>query len=213
MILSDENQKMMQDQYMKLVQGYGVGPNTATELWDEIVTYYSQEQRYYHNFKHLKDLSLELASVQHKIQHWDVILFTLYYHDIIYNTSNNDNEEKSAELAAQRMQEIGVDRCDIERCRQQILATKGHAAQADSDTNYFTDADLSILGKSPTEYASYCSNIRKEYSNYPYSLYQQGRKKVVQHFLSMGKIFKTKVFYDKYEEQAKQNLSHELKSL
>ena len=111
------------------------------------------------------------------------------------------------------MKEIGVQESDVKLCYEQIIATKSHSENSESDTNYFTDADLSILGRTPTKYKTYCSNIRKEYSIYPDFLYKKGRKKVVNHFLSMKKIFKTDEFYNRYEEQAKLNLQQELKSL
>ncbi len=40
-----------------------------------------------------------------------------------------------------------------------------------------------------------------------------GRRKVLKHFLEMESIFKTKYFQDKYEDQARMNISAELKSL
>lgn len=204
---------MTKSNYIELLKQYKVDSDSTERLWNEINRYYTQENRYYHNLQHLEALLLELLKVKDKIENWSVILFTLYYHDIIYKTTKKDNEEKSAQLATQRMMEIGVEKNEIELCRRQITATKSHKDQADSDTNYFTDADLSILGKEPIIYETYCSNIRKEYRIYPNFLYKKGRKKVVNHFLSMNRIFKTKEFYDKYEEQAKFNLSNELKTL
>ena len=204
---------MIKSNYIELIEQYEVDSKYTEELWNEIDRNYSKENRYYHNLKHIESLLFELVSIRDKIQNWQVILFTLYYHDIIYKSTKKDNEEKSAELAAKRMIEIGVNKNHIEQCQRQIIATKSHIEQTDSDTNYFTDADLSILGKEPSQYETYCSNIRKEYSIYPNFLYKKGRKKVVNHFLSMNRIFKTKEFFEKYEEQAKFNLNNELKTL
>ena len=83
----------------------------------------------------------------------------------------------------------------------------------DDDTNYFTDADLSILGSDSDSYLTYTKQIRKEYSYFPDLLYKPGRRKVLEHFLEMGNIFKTKYFQDKFEIQAKINILGELKSL
>lgn len=204
---------MIKSNYIELLKEFGVNSNSAEELWNEINYNYSKKNRHYHNLKHLKDLYNQLANVKDKIHNWQVILFTLYYHDIIYISTQKDNEEKSAELASKRMKEIGVQESDVKLCYEQIIATKSHSENSESDTNYFTDADLSILGRTPTKYKTYCSNIRKEYSIYPDFLYKKGRKKVVNHFLSMKKIFKTDEFYNRYEEQAKLNLQQELKSL
>ena len=82
-----------------------------------------------------------------------------------------------------------------------------------TDTNYFIDADLSILGSDNKSYLNYSRQIRKEYRHFPDILYKPGRRKVLAAFLEMKNIFKTKYFQDKYEEQAKINILDELKSL
>ena len=62
-------------------------------------------------------------------------------------------------------------------------------------------------------YDTYCQQVRKEYSIYPDFLYKPGRKKVLEHFLNMERIFKTTYFFDLYEAQARENLRRELSSL
>jgi predicted metal-dependent HD superfamily phosphohydrolase len=108
------------------------------------------------------------------------------------------------------MKQIGVSDHMIQLCEAQILATKSHVKSADSDTNYFTDADLSILGQPWETYSAYYKNVRKEYAIYPDLIYNPGRKKVLTHFLAMDSIFKTDIFYQKFEMQAKENLQQEL---
>ena len=89
------------------------------------------------------------------------------------------------------MHQVSAPQETIVLCKEQILATKSHVKSTDSDTNFFTDADLSVLGQSWEVYSIYYKNVRKEYSIYPDLLYNPGRKKVLQHFLSMARIFKT----------------------
>ena len=87
---------------------------------------------------------------------------------------------------------------------------KNHEIDNDADVNYFTDADLSILGTSSSDYENYTGQIRKEYSAYPDFIYKQGRRKVLKHFIEMARIYKTPYFFDKYEHQARVNLTNEL---
>jgi len=122
-------------------------------------------------------------------------------------------EEESASLAETRMNKIGVGEEDIKQCVNQILATKSHKVDDNPDTNIFTDADLSILGREWEDYEAYCKKVRKEYAIYPMVLYKKGRKKVLKHFLEMDQIFKTEVFSEKYEKQARENLKRELENL
>ncbi len=204
---------MLKERFIGLLTNYTDNDSLANELWTEIEKNYSNKKRHYHTLHHLDSLLAQLTNVKGEIQNWNSILFTLYYHDIVYNSLKSDNEEKSAYLAEKRMKQISVSIDAIELCKNQILATKSHINSFDSDTNYFTDADLSILGQNSETYALYCKNVRKEYSIYPDFIYNPGRKKVLNHFLTMDRIFKTDFFHDKFEIQAKQNLVHELNTL
>jgi len=196
--------------FIELLTKYTDNDLLINELWTEIVKNYSSKKRYYHTLQHLDNLLSQLTDVQGEIQNWETILFTLFYHDIIYNSIKSDNEEKSAELAEKRMKQITVSNYKIELCKEQILATKSHIKSTDSDTNYFTDADLSVLGQSWEKYSLYYNNVRKEYSIYPDLVYNPGRKKVLKYFLSLNRIFKTDFFYNKFEIQARQNLQQEI---
>src|SRR5204862_5358395 len=86
--------------------------------------------------------------------------------DIIYNVLKSDNEELSANLAEARRKQISVPIHTIDNCKAQILATKQHLENSESDINLFTDADLSVLAQNWETYSEYYQNIRKEYSIY-----------------------------------------------
>lgn len=203
----------LKEVFYSLLSNYAVDNSGTEALWNEIDRNYSNKSRYYHTLNHLANVLTELMEVKAKIRDWQTLLFTLYYHDIIYNAMRSDNEEKSAELAAERMQQIGVPDERIKACITQILATKAHTDAVDGDTNYFTDADLSILGQSWEVYSEYYKNIRKEFSIFPDIVYNAGRKKVLQHFLDMDRIFKTDYFFKKFEARAKHNLEREMQLL
>lgn len=199
--------------FSNLLINYTTNSSLINELWDEVEKNYSGKNRHYHTLQHLENLLITLTEVKSEIQHWESILFTLFYHDIIYTALKSDNEENSALLAEKRMQQLSVSNDIIERCKNQILATKSHSKSTDSDTNYFTDADLSVLGQPWEIYSLYYKNVRKEYAIYPDFIYNTGRKKVIQHFLSMNSIYKTDYFYNQFEKVAKENLMKELSYL
>lgn len=178
--------------------------------WQEITLAYTHEKRHYHNLAHLENLLIELIEVKYLVSNWDTILFTLFYHDIVYDVRKNNNEEKSAELAAERLKQMNVPPNQVMFCQEQIMATQSHALSPDKDTNLFTDADLSILGKEWSVYEQYIGQVRKEYSIYPNFLYKPGRRKVLQYFLGMERIFKTDYFFKKYETRARENLGREI---
>ncbi|MCB9261575.1 MAG: hypothetical protein H6607_04305 [Flavobacteriales bacterium] len=201
---------MLKDVFINLLKNYTSDNGLIDELWTEMEEQHANPKRHYHTLQHLENLFIQLTKVKNDIQDWDTVLFTLFYHDAIYLATKSDNEEKSAELAEKRLSHIGVSRDKIERCKQQILATKSHIFSEEDDTNFFTDADLSVLGQDWDTYANYFKNVRKEYAIYPNFIYKKGRKKVLNHFLTMDRIYKTDFFYKTYETQAKRNISKEL---
>jgi predicted metal-dependent HD superfamily phosphohydrolase len=203
----------LKETFIQLLEKYTSEQRKIDELWNEIETHYCHKKRHYHTLAHLENLLQQLLEIKTNIKDSDTILFSLYYHDIIYNPLKTTNEEKSAEFAANRLQLISAPASIIKGCVGQILATKKHPVSDDSDTNYFTDADLSVLGQQWEVYAAYYANVRKEYALYPDIIYIPGRKKVLQHFLQMERIFKTDHFFKKFELQARENMQQELEAL
>ncbi|SRR5258705_9748621 len=182
-------------------------------LWNEVKSAYTGRNRHYHNLAHLDKIISEIMPVRAAIGDWQTIVLSVAYHDVVYDTRKQNNEEKSANLACTRLLEHGLSQIRAEKCRQQILATKDHRASDDADTNYFSDADLSILGQDEHSYSAYVAGIRKEYSFYPDFLYRPGRRKVLEAFLNRNTIFITSYFREKYEEQSRANIAAEFRSL
>lgn len=204
---------MLQEIFISLAHKYTSDKKLITTLWTEIETNYSGTKRYYHTLHHLENVFNQLVKVKDQINNWEAILFTLFYHDVIYKAVKSNNEEKSAELAKQRMRELGVSKEVIELSTTQILATKSHAVSLSQDTNYFTDADLCVLGQSWEAYKQYYKGVRQEYAIYPGLLYNPGRKKVLVHFLAMDNIYKTTFFQEAFEAQARENIKREIELL
>lgn len=204
---------ILKETFVGLLKNYTKDEQLIASLWREVEAYYGDPLRHYHTLDHLENLLFEITAVKEKIKNWEALLFTLYYHDIIYDASKQNNEDESAHFAVKRMKEIAVSEAIILTCTEQILATKSHLISTDQDTNYFTDADLSILGQPWEKYAKYYTNIRLEYQIYPDVQYHSGRKKALTHFLSMDRIFKTDYFYNRFEVRAKENLKREMELL
>lgn len=204
---------MLEEIFVELASQYTKDDKLIHKYWDEINSAYSKAGRHYHTLQHLQNLLVYLQALQSQINNWNAVVFALYYHDVVYNTLKHDNEERSAALALKRMKEIGVDEHTIKACSNIILATKKHEWNSDNDINLFTDADLSILGASWNDYELYSKQVRKEYSIYPDMIYNPGRKKVLQHFLSMERIYKSDYFFGRLEKPARENLKQELEQL
>lgn len=204
---------MMESVFSELAGRYCSDSGLIAALWEEIRSHYGQPSRAYHNLAHLEHVYGQLGSVRAQAEDWDSLLFALCYHDLVYDVLRSDNEAQSAKLAQDRLTSLGFPAEKTARCCAHILATYGHSQSNDPDTNLFTDADLSILGQDWDRYQTYLNQIRQEYAVYPDALYQPGRKKVLLHFRQMDRIYKTQVFYERLEAQARENLARELASL
>lgn len=204
---------ILKDRFEALCLNFTEDKILIEKFWIEIEKNYSGKSRYYHNLQHLENMFEEIDEVKDQIKNFNNISFSIFYHDIIYDASSKSNEEKSADIAKERLEILGVNNDDIQRIYEQISATKSHKKSDNEDTNFLLDADLSVLGKSSEIYLEYTKQIRKEYSIYPDFLYKPGRKKVLQHFLDLESIFKTDYFKNKYENQARKNIEVELENL
>ena len=183
------------------------------QLWLEIKSLYSARGRHYHVLSHLDHLIHELSQVKDNITDWQLLVFSIAYHDIVYNPLKSNNEEKSAGFCIERLSLLKFSDAQRNKCFSQIIATKAHSQSDDKDTNYLVDADLAILGSAPSEYRDYKVRIRKEYKMFPDLIYKPGRKKVLHSFLSKQHIYHTEEFRHKFEQQAVENINDELKEL
>jgi predicted metal-dependent HD superfamily phosphohydrolase len=147
----------------------------------------------------------------------EVVLFSIFYHDIIYNVLRKDNELRSAQLAVKRLQALQVPASTIEQVKLYIEATKTHAVTEAvthvSDLQFFLDFDMSVLAARPSTYRAYSEGVRKEYRIYPNKMYYAGRKQFLQHCLQAEFIFQTPTFRKIYEPHARENIARELESI
>ncbi|MUU79439.1 hypothetical protein GN138_13365 [Winogradskyella sp. HL2-2] len=158
---------------------------------------------------------LQLETVKDEIKDLDSLKFAIWFHDIIYKSTNKDNEEQSANFAQQTLKSMNFDNFKIKKVTKLIISTKKHTLLLNEnyDNAYLLDLDLSILGSDWKTYSNYVNNIRKEYIIYPNILYKPGRKKVIKNFLERESLYFTNVFKTKFEEQARHNLTKEIKML
>ncbi|MFM2388322.1 MAG: hypothetical protein RL660_3079 [Bacteroidota bacterium] len=204
---------MLQEIFLQTLIAYDVQKEHRVNLWQEIHQHYTSPARHYHTLEHLANMYSHLLELKQVRTNWHAVLFALFYHDLVYDATRSDNEEQSALIAMQRLSTVNVPQEVIDECVVHILATKHHGLSTLQDTNYFTDADISILGQERLKYLNYAQQIRQEYIIYAGSVYNAGRKQVLQNFLNKEKIYHTTHFADKFEASARENLLVELNLL
>jgi predicted metal-dependent HD superfamily phosphohydrolase len=199
---------MLEDKFYILCQKFTKDNKYVEILWNEIRLSYSNNSRYYHTFSHLETIYNQLKPFQFT----PTTEFSIFYHDIVYDIQERDNEEKSAILATQRLKELGVASEVRKKVSELIIETKKHEGSS-FDNALFLDADISIFGSKLEVYKIYMQNIRKEYSIYSDKEYREGRKEVLKRFLKKERLYISNYFYNLYEEKAHSNIKYELTSL
>jgi predicted metal-dependent HD superfamily phosphohydrolase len=201
-------------QWVSLTSQYAPNRALIESLFNFIVEHYSASERAYHNLSHIQSLITLSESLLDKIQNRDAHYFSIWFHDLIYDTRRSDNEEKSAEFAAEALASLGVPEQTVAVVREMILATKHHRGDDLSwDAKAFLDLDTSILGAPEEIYEEYSRAIRKEYSWVPDVLYREGRMKVLSDFLGRERVYQTEEIRAKYETQARHNIAEEIRAL
>ena len=200
----------VKSEWDSLCHRYSEDSDLVGQLWDELERAYTTKDRHYHNLGHIHYM-LELAHRYSPAGHpSDLLLYAIFYHDIVYKATRSDNEEQSAALAQDRLHSLGIPEADILQVKEMILATKTHQTAETELTKLLLDLDLAILGADEARYNRYSQGVRKEYSMYPDLIYKPGRRKVLQHFLNQDHIYKTPAFQVEFEDKARKNLQREL---
>jgi len=199
---------MLKNKFRTLCLNYTKDEKLISKLWLEIFHEHSKVTRHYHTLTHLEHIYQELEALEVT----PLLAFAVFYHDIIYYASHNDNEEQSAFLAQKRLTVLNVPKELNKKVFQLIIETKTHQASSE-ENSLFLDADLTILGSATEAYEKYTQQVRKEYAIYDDPTYFRGRKQVLKMFLEKDRIYKSKHFHNKYEKQARVNILIEYNSL
>ncbi len=86
------------------------------DFWHELKRNYSKYGRHYHTLNHLDNLISELTLVKESISDWQLLVFSIAYHDAIYNPLKNDNEDRSAKLAYSRLSQLRISETRRKKC-------------------------------------------------------------------------------------------------
>jgi predicted metal-dependent HD superfamily phosphohydrolase len=204
----------LEKNWLEILEPYRVAAGPALALFEELSRTYCGLGRYYHTLPHIRHVLQVVDSLGHKIENGTAVRLAAWYHDIIYDSTAKDNEEKSAELAGQRLKEIRLPAEIIAETTRLILLTRQHTTP-DNDANgrVLLDADLAILGASREQYQAYARAIRQEYAWVEDEAYRQGRKKVLESFLTRPRLYCTSELFEALEGPARRNIAAEIATL
>jgi len=181
------------------------------EFYDRLLESYSKPYRAYHNIVHIVHSLREFEQVRDRADNPKAIEMAIWFHDAIYDTHSTDNEEKSAELAKEKLTQARLPQSFIDRVYQLILVTKYQKIPTEKDFQLLADIDFSVLGRSSHEESEEVGkNIREEYGWVPEDIFRERRVAFLEKLLEREHIYLTDYFRGKYEGEARANIKDEI---
>lgn len=196
------------------LQGLGVDQVAIGQACTDLVGAYSTGDRHYHTLHHIHHVLSVINTLQAYAHDLKAVQLAAWFHDVIYDTQAQDNEEQSADYAYQMLRNLGISFSIITKIKRLIINTKTHqAATDDHDSQVLLDADLAILASTPDQYQKYARAIRQEYAWIKESEYIVGRRQVLESFLHKQQIYYTPLMFEIAEQAARANLLAEIQTL
>lgn len=144
---------------------------------DEIKSKYSEYHRYWHNMNHLLYVIDSIFDLfyDNKInkKELDILVISALFHDIVYNTKKNNNEEKSVEYLKDKLN-IKYNKEVIDKSIEIILNTKEHDSK-EHLCKIFNKIDTSILESSFIDMLDWEIKVYKEYNWVDWDTYKKKR--------------------------------------
>jgi len=176
---------------------------------------YAEPHRHYHDERHLDDCLQQLDGITNlSDRERQLLRWAILWHDVVYEPGAFNNEELSAGRAERELLRCDVDASDATEVARLIRLTKSHKVdETDRLGAILVSIDLSILGSSSQQYSAYSAAVRQEYIHVPDPMWQTGRSQVLQRLLAAEPLYPDAGFRATLEEQARQNMESEIRSL
>ena len=188
--------------------------NDVDYWWHEILENYTKKWKFYHNLNHVYSFVNLFEKYNKFINNYkNEFLISIYFHDIIYIPSRNDNEEESINMFNKFYNEVKPNNLNKEKVIEFIAETKNHSLSKDYDfeLDLFLDMDMQIV--SDENWEEYENKIRKEYCFMDENEYKNKRRQFLQSLVNKNRLFRTQIFYDTYEQIAKNNITNIINKL
>jgi predicted metal-dependent HD superfamily phosphohydrolase len=175
---------------------------------------WAEPHRGYHDLAHLDEVLARIDLLAAEAEHADVVRLAAWFHDAVYDPTAGDNEQRSAELAQEVLDRLGVAGDVGDEVARLVRLTATHdVADDDRDGGVLCDADLAVLASDDLRYASYVEGVRREYGHLDDATFARGRGAVLRRLLDRPALFHTAYGQREWEAGARHNIAAELARL
>ncbi|MDH3636323.1 MAG: hypothetical protein OES20_16615 [Gammaproteobacteria bacterium] len=190
----------------------GATDDSAT-IHQQLVKGYGEPQRHYHTLDHIAHCLTQFDQCKSLARNPDALEIAVWFHDVIFEPGRHDNEAHSARLYQDLSAEIHDDemRQLIDRM---IMATLHDGSSLDdADASYMVDIDLSSFGLDWDAFLLDSQNLREENPHLSDTDYYRKLLKFHSGLLARPRFFLSDFFYQRFEQQARDNVSRYLEQV
>lgn len=182
----------------------------AGDTFEIIRKRYTEPHRFYHTLEHIQHCLEQFDTVSEDLHDPDAVEMSIWFHDIVYEINDPNNENLSAELFSDLIGQYLSDD-QSKKIVEHILATIHPSEPSDHDARYVVDIDLSSIGGSWALFLKDNQSLRQENPDVPHEQYMERKIKFLKSILDRPNFFLTKFFRDRLEEQARSNIRRHIK--
>lgn len=180
----------------------------------DLLARWTEPRRAYHGVDHLRAVLAVIDENADRAADPAAVRLAAWFHDAVYDPLRMDNEEASALLAEATLPELGVQPNRVAEVARLVRLTASHdPVPGDRNGGLLVDADLAILASPPETYRAYTLAVRCEYAHLDDATFAVGRTGVLNNLLGLTRLFHTPTLRERWEDLARQNVAHELRSI
>ena len=188
-----------------------IDPMFADSIYERYIVSSYTENRYYHTLRHIRATLNALKDFHLDPEERVKVELGLWFHDVVYDASKEDNEKQSAEHFARFAKYANIPFADSFDIMGMIMATRHVHLPVTLLQEIICDCDLAELA---SPYHSLNSkNVRKEYGFLSDDEWILGRSQFINSMLSKEHIYNTVEYRGALEDTARHNLKEELDTI
>ena len=195
----------LRERWERLCRGLAT-PAHCEQTFQRLWSAYTAADRHYHDILHVADCLRHLDSVRHLAPHPGAIEWAIWFHDLVYDGTRTDNEERSADQARATLSRLQAEPGLIEQVVELILLTRHDREPKTRDGELMVDIDLASLALPAEQFDENSRRIRREFSHVAEADFVRGRAAMLGRFLERSSIYYTDLFRDRCERAARANL-------
>ena len=172
---------------------------------------YGEPHRHYHDIGHIEFCLAQFDRVVDRVQSPAAVELAIWFHDVVHQPGNTDNEVASAALF--REWAAGLDPALVDAVTSMIVDTIHRDRPSTADGHYVVDIDLASLGQSWESFQSASEALRLEQDDLSPAAYAAAQHAFLDGLMTRPKIYRTPYFQDRYEGTARANINRMLKNV